>query len=77
MPHHWASDLRTRIEAMCRASEHGFSRPTDLMIESDEELIPAVQSVLILYGRLLEWWPAITEKTADLATTGQRLARSI
>ena len=77
MPEYWAADLSSRIEAMRLASEYDFSRPGDLLVSDDEEVMPAIQSVLTSYGRLLEWWPAITQRAQALADDGIYLGRSV
>ena len=77
MPVHWAEDIGGRIEAMRHASEYDFSMPSDLLLNGTDEAMPAIQAVLAAYGRLLEWWPAITQRAAVLAGDGIRLGRRI
>jgi hypothetical protein len=73
----WTDDVTTRIEGMRRAGEFDFSRPADLMLQNDDELIPAIQSILRSYGRLLEWWPAIARRARELADDGTHLGIQI
>jgi len=74
MPAHWADDVSGRIEAMRCASEYDFSKPADL-VAADDGVVPALQSVLNSFGCLLEWWPAIIQRTATLASDGIKLGR--
>lgn len=77
-PRHWADDLTMRIEALRRATDDPeFFVPIDLPISSDEQPRRVAQGMVARYGQLLEWWPAILERTNELREAGVVIGRCL
>jgi len=77
-PPHWAKDLMGRIEALRRLTDRpGFFVPVDLPEDSNGPPQRRAQRMVARYGELLEWWPAIVERTRDLGHRGVTIARCL
>ncbi len=67
----WERDISERIEALAASTAtRDFHIPVDLPVDSPGPDIAPAQSIVRKYGELLEWWPAITERTSELKSNG-------
>jgi hypothetical protein len=77
-PRHWAEDLMGRIETLSQLTDRpDFFVPVDLPQDSDDPPQRRAQRIVARYGRLLEWWPAIAERTTELGKRGTTIARCL
>jgi hypothetical protein len=77
-PRHWAEDLDGRIEALRRLTDKpDFFVPVDLPGASRDPPARRAQHAVAQYGQLLEWWPAIAERAAELRNHGVTIARCL
>jgi hypothetical protein len=78
VPCSWVTDLRGRINALMRMTDRAeFFVPVDLPVDSDDLPSRRLQRAIGRYGRLLEWWPAITERAGELRSRGITIGRSV
>ena len=77
-PRHWAEDLSARIEGLRHVTDSpDFFVPIDLPVDSGDPPRRRAQRMVARYGQLMEWWPAIAQRTAELRNRGITVARCL
>ena len=71
-PAFWATDLRRDIQTIQLAvAKPDYAVPTDLpKAVRREEPLREAQDLVRRYGELVQWWPAIVERAAELSSAG-------
>ncbi len=74
----WASDLEKRRDLLRRVTDRTeFYIPTDVPSTSESSIQRGAQRIVADYGRLVEWWPAITERVIELRERGITIGRCV
>lgn len=79
LPRFWATDVNKFIERLSEAvRKPDYCVPLDLLHgRSHEEVRELAQRLVLNFGQLLRWWPAIVEMARELRVRGQRLAKRV